>query len=144
MKLPRISRRDLLLVSAAGVFGLGAAVLTDRSARADYITKALPRLLPGVQIDPQSYPIFEEQVLVQTDRSQRITAFASSFIGRELVATNAAGKFALDEFDRIIVLTLLGGTDLATRAEPTEGGPLVVTGWPPACANPFHRPPLEA
>jgi hypothetical protein len=143
VKLPRISRRDMLLASAAGVLGIGVGVLTDRTARADYIAKALPRLLPGVEIDPETYPTFEQQVLVQTDRSQRITAFMSSFVGRELVATNGAGKFALDEFDRIIVLTLLGGTDLATRAEPTDG-PLIVTGWPPACANPFQRPPLEA
>lgn len=143
MKLPRFRRRDLLLASAAGAFGLGAAVITDRTARSDYIAKALPRLLPGVEIDSASYPTFVEQVLFQTHRSQRIAAFTSSFVGRELVATSAAGKAALEEFDRIIVLTLLGATDLATRAEPTDG-PLVVTGWPPACANPFFRPPLEA
>jgi len=143
MKAPQISRRTLLLASAAGVLGIGVGVLTGQSARAEYIAESLPRLLPGVQIDPETYPAFEREALARTYRSIRIAAFASSIVGRPLASAAPAGKAALEEFDRIIVTTLLGGTDLATRADPTAG-PLVFVGWPPACANPFQRSPLEA
>lgn len=143
MKLPNMSRRDMLLAGTAAVLGVGLGIAQDRTARAEYIAEALPRLLPGVEIDPETYPAFEREAIAQTHRSIRVATFASAFVGRSLTAQTSAGKAALEEFDRAIVNTLLGGSDLATRADPTVGR-LVFTGWPPACANPFCRPPLEA